>query len=125
MNDSLLLGIAGAMLPLPRGIWRRKLAGDARRLDKLLGFMSGDHHRVRNFAVRELARAGVPLQPSTIAARLALSLPRVLEILDDLQRHMFFIFRNPAGEVTWAYPVTVDQTPHRLTFSGSERINAA
>lgn len=125
MNDSMLVGLMSAMLPMPRGLWRRKLAGDARRLDKLLGFMSAEHHRVRNFAVLELARAGVALNPEVIAARLELPLAQVREILDDLQRHMLFIFRNLAGEVTWAYPVTVEETPHHLTLAGGERVNAA
>ena len=29
------------------------------------------------------------------------------------------------GAVTWAYPVTVDQTPHHLTFNTGEKIYAA
>ena len=38
---------------------------------------------------------------------------------------MTFLFRNPAGDVTWAYPVTVDQTPHQVTFSSGEKLYAA
>jgi hypothetical protein len=38
---------------------------------------------------------------------------------------MTFLFRNEQGSVTWAYPVTVDQTPHRVTFSSGEQVYAA
>ena len=38
---------------------------------------------------------------------------------------MTFLYRNERGEVTWAYPVTVAQTPHRLTFGSGEQVNAA
>jgi len=38
---------------------------------------------------------------------------------------MTFLFRNKEGEVVWAYPVTVDKTPHHLTFSTGEQLYAA
>jgi hypothetical protein len=49
----------------------------------------------------------------------------VVSILDDLEARMTFLFRGERGVVTWAYPVTVDQTPHRVTFGTGERIYAA
>ena len=49
----------------------------------------------------------------------------VTEILDDLERNLTYLYRNPEGMVAWAYPVTVDQTPHALTFSTGERLFAA
>jgi hypothetical protein len=50
---------------------------------------------------------------------------KVVHILNDLEKHMNFLFRNRQGEVTWAYPVTVEKTPHHLTFSTGEQIYAA
>ena len=120
MNDSLLLGLWRTMLPVPRAIWHKQVSGGAQ-----LDFMSEEHHRVRNFAVRELPRIGNPLSPAFIAQELDLPQPQVTEILDELEQHMTFLFRNERGEVTWAYPVTVDGTPHRLTFSTGEQIYAA
>ena len=90
-----------------------------------MSFMSSDHHAVRNFVVSELPRAGKALPPEYIAHRLGLPLEQVAQILDDLERHLVFLFRNPQGEVAWAYPVTVDPTPHRVTFSSGEKIYAA
>ena len=46
-------------------------------------------------------------------------------ILDDLEKRMTFLYRNPQGCVTWAYPVTVDRTPHRVEFSSGEKLYAA
>ena len=51
--------------------------------------------------------------------------PLIVAFLDDLEKHMTFLFRDEQGAVEWAYPVTVAQTPHRLTFSSGERVNAA
>lgn len=120
MDDSLPLGLWHRTLPVPRVIWHRLVRGDAH-----LGFMSEDHHRVRNFVVRRLPRVGTPLAPETIAQALNLSPSYVTEILDELEQHMTFLFRNEQGAVAWAYPVTTDHTPHQVTLSTGEEIYAA
>jgi hypothetical protein len=121
MGDSLRLGTGRFMVPITSFIWHRLIraaAGDAR---KSLRFMTDDHHRVRDFAVLELAHTGTPLSPSTIAARLDLDIDRVDKILTDLEKRMLFLYRSRGTDVTWAYPITVDETPHRATFSTGEQ----
>ncbi len=125
MDDNLLLGIGHCMVPVPRPIWRRQVAGTAQQADTRLGFMSPAHHLVRNFVVRELPRLGEPMSSEFIAQAVHLPGGQVHAILDELERHMTFIFRNAQGAVVWAYPVTAATTPHHLTFSTGERINAA
>ena len=120
MDDQLLLGLWRCVLPVPAQIWQRVVKGDAD-----LGFMSADHHRVRNLVVEALPREGRPLSPAWVSQKLSLTLPRTVEILDELERNMTFLFRNPASEVTWAYPVTVDKTPHHVLFSSGEQVYAA
>jgi len=43
----------------------------------------------------------------------------------DLQKNLFFLVRNDIGEISWAFPVTCDITPHRLSFSSGEGVFAA
>jgi hypothetical protein len=119
-DDSLLLGVWRYLVPIPRLVWQSQVRGDAD-----LGFMSEEHHLVRDFVVLEIPRIGEPLTPEFIAQELDLSHLQMVSILDDLEAHMTFLFRNEQGAVTWAYPVTVDETPHRVTFSSGEQINAA
>jgi hypothetical protein len=120
MDESVLLGRGRTMLPIPRQLWERHVQGGGR-----LGFMSADHHRVRNYAVRELPRIAAPLPPEMIAQALDLPLARVVEVLADLERRMTFLFRNDQGAAVWAYPVTVERTPHHITFDSGEQIYAA
>ncbi len=120
MKNKLLLGVSRYMLPLPRFVWQRRVRGDAN-----LDFMSVDHHRVRDFVVTEIPKAGKPLSPGYVAQALNLPADRLRIILDDLEKHMTFLFRNPQGEVEWAYPVTAACTPHHIAFSTGERIDAA
>ena len=120
MKDSLLLGLGRHMIPIPRMLWERMLKAKAGKARAGLAFMSEDHHRVRDFAVLELPRAGAPLAPETIAQALDLAVPRVVSILEELEAHLTFVFRRDHRLVTWAYPVTVDETPHHASFSTGE-----
>jgi hypothetical protein len=120
-DDSLLMGIWSYLIPIPGAIWKRQVEGGEADLD----FMSDDHHRIRDFVVLEVPRVGKPLTPEFIAQRLDLSLDQVVAISEDLEKHMTFLFRNEQGAVSWAYPVTVDETPHQVSFSTGEQIHAA
>ena len=95
-------------------------------MEDVLAFMTPRHHAVRNFVVRELpGNGGKPLGPAQIARSLRLDRKVVTGLLDDLEKHLFFLVRNSAGEVTWAFPVTCERTPHRLRFSTGEWIFGA
>ncbi len=119
-RSRLLLGFGRHMLPVPRLLWQPIVRAGARKSSAGLDFMTEDHHRVRDYAVLELPRAGAPLAAETIAQALDLDLDRVRSVLDELEAHLTFLFRNERGEVTWAYPVTVDATPHRAHLNTGE-----
>jgi hypothetical protein len=87
--------------------------------------MSEEHHQVRYFIVRELPRTGKPIQPEFISQSLELPLMRVYTILDELEKNLLFLVKNSQGAVSWAYPVTVEKTPHQLVFSTGERLYGA
>ena len=87
--------------------------------------MTPHHHAVRNFVVQELPRHGAPLSPALIARALRLDTKNVADLIEDLGKHLFFLVRNTRGEVSWAFPVTSDRTPHSLRFSTGERIFGA
>ena len=125
MGDALRLKLGRWMIPVPAAIWRRRVAREGRELTRLLCFMTPEHHRVRDFVVAELPRSGRPLAPEAIATALRLPVERVVGLLDELEKRKLFLFRNPEGEVAWAYPVAVDATPHHFAFESGERLNAA
>jgi len=125
MTEQLWTGMGRFMVPVPSFIWKRQVRRNARAIGKRLGFMSEEHHRVREFAVRELARAGEPMPPEHIADGLALPRGQVAGILDDLEKNLTFLCRNAAGAVEWAYPVTAHETPHQVTLNSGERLYSA
>jgi hypothetical protein len=114
------------MVGVPRALWRSEIAKSAQKTRaRVSSLVGGEHRRVQHFCVRELPRVGEPLRPQAIAADLGLPLERVRSLLDDLEAGMTFLYRNPAGAVHWAYPVTADETPHLVTFSTGEQVHAA
>ncbi len=125
MKNAVLMGWWRFMIDVPPFLLKKKLPEARKKFEAHRSFMSREHDAVHHFVVRELPRLGRPMPPETIADALGLPVWRVADILADLERHMTFLFRNKAGEVVWAYPVTVEKTPHRVTFDSGETIFAA
>jgi hypothetical protein len=125
MREPILVGQGRSMLTIPREKWEQGLSTVPHHFEDKLSFMSPEHHLIRYFVVRELPLRGEPLLPEYIAEQVNLPVTRVNTILDDLEQHLTFLFRNTQGMVVWAYPVTVDKTPHALTFSTGECVYAA
>ncbi len=125
MPDHILLGRGKDIVQAPEALWKQQLAAVPQHGHSRLSFMTEAHHRVRNLAVTELMRTGSPLDPETIASRLEMPPEQVADTLDELERKLFFLVRNAQGAVAWAYPVTVEPTPHRLTFNTGERLFGA
>lgn len=123
--DTILVGRGRDLVRIPRHTWEDELARAGPRIASRLDFMSGDHRAIRNHVVRELPRRAEAMPPAAISDALGIPLPRTLEVLDDLEAHLFFLVRNVNGDVAWAFPVTVESTGHRLLFSTGERLDAA
>ena len=113
------------MLPIPWWLFRRIVPLEVRKTKSKLGGLSDEKRRVHHFVVRELPRYGKPMPPEYISAELKMDLHRVVEILDDLEQRLIFLFRSGGREVVWAYPVTAEPTPHRIDFSSGEKFWAA
>jgi len=125
MKEKVLFSAGQMFTEIPRETWEQHVEQAPEDISKSLSFMTNAHHLIRNFVVRELPRIGKPLSPELISAELNQPLSKTVEILDELEKNLFFLVRNEHGEVTWSFPVTADKTPHRMTFSTGERLNAA
>jgi hypothetical protein len=125
MEENILATAGNQLTEIPRQIWEQHEGQTLQDISKMLGFMTEAHHLIRYFVVRELPRIGKPMPPELISDELNIPLSRTIEILDDLEKNLFFLVRNEQGEISWAFPVTAEKTPHQLTFSTGERLNAA
>ena len=125
MDKKVLLGRDQQIVEIPQSMWEQHLAQIPLHSQDRLNFMTNAHHQVRNFVVRELVDSQKPIEPEVISENLKLPFQRVNFILEELERKLFFLVRNERGAVVWAYPVTVESTPHRLIFSSGERLYGA
>jgi hypothetical protein len=125
MADTVLMGRGDTITNIPRSDWELELSSAPESISQRLEFMSREHHLVRNFVVRELPRLGRPISLSDISHALHLTRNRAKSIVEDLEKNLFFLVRGNGAEVSWAFPVTVEETGHHLVFSTGERLDAA
>lgn len=125
MEGKILLGRDRQIVELPQSLWEQHLAQIPQHIQTRLNFMSDAHHRIRYFVVKELVNMQKPIKPEIISEKLKMPLDQVNFILEELERKLFFLVRNEQGAVAWAYPVTVETTPHRLIFSSGECLYGA
>jgi hypothetical protein len=125
MKDTILVGAGREIHSVPDRAFVKSIKDIPARMATRLAFMTRDHHKVRDFVVRELPSQGRPLSPAQIAQGTGLPLQKVSAIVAQLEQNLFFLVRDRQGNVSWAFPVTTYQTPHRLRFSTGERIFGA
>jgi hypothetical protein len=125
MDEMILLGRDQEMIAVPQVTWKQHLAQIPQHSQSRLDFMTESHHQIRYFVVKELTNQQKPIEPELISERLNLPLRLVNTVLEELERKLFFLVRNERGSVAWAYPVTVEITPHKITFSSGEQLYAA
>ena len=125
MGNARFVRLGRAGLRVPRPLWQRIVAGEARRSAGGIGWMTPEHHRVRDFAVTEIVRTGEPLSPAQIAAGTGLGDDRVAGLTGELERGKTFLYRSDGINVDWAYPAAAAATPHRVTFDSGETLYAA
>jgi hypothetical protein len=125
MKNKLMLGLWRYIIKVPPSLWQKQIDKGKRKFEKEHGSLSEEYRQIHHFVVRELPYTGMPLSPELISNRLGLPINSVKTALDYLEKRMTFLYRNKNGEVVWAYPITVDKTPHRITFDTGEQLYAA
>ena len=123
-RNAVLIGSSREFQRIPEAEFMRHLRHLPSYSSNRLAFMTKRHMRVREYVVREMYE-GQPLTSERIGKALGLPESTVTGLLEDLERNLFFLVRGEDGAVTWAFPVTTERTPHRLTFSTGERLYGA
>jgi len=125
MGGKVRMGLWRHMFPLPGALFEMGVEKGRKKIIPELASMTKGHQVVHHFIVRQLPSHGIPMVPAFVAEAVDLPLGQVAAILQELEEHMTVLFRNDEGAVVWAYPVTVEEMPHSLTFSSGQKIYAA
>ncbi len=125
MQNTLMTGLGRFIINVPPFLWEKQIYKAKEKHENEFGYLSKEHRLVHHFVVRELPLQGKPLSPEFIAEKLGLAVDQVNILLDNLEKRKTFLYRNGDKNVVWAYPVTVEKTPHRITFDSGEKLYAA
>lgn len=125
MKNKVMMGLWRYVVNVPEGLWKKQMGSAVRRFDRKLGKMPEDVRKVHRFAARTLPGHGRPLSAGAIARGLGMAEADVVSCLEYLETQMTYLYRSRGREVTWVYPVTVDETPHKVFFSTGETLYAA
>jgi hypothetical protein len=115
------IGRGPAMELVPESDWWSALQGHLPAARRRFDALPPLERAVRRAAVILLARTGRPVPPRAIAAEVGAPLAEVVGALAELERRLFFLVRDGACEVSWAFPLSAVATPHPLTFPSGER----
>jgi len=125
MKNKLMIGLWRYMINIPPVLWKKQIAKTKTKFKKENGSISAEYRSLHHFVVKELQNVGKPLTAEHISKALHVPFDRVNDTLADLEKRLTFLHGNSKGDVTWAYPLTVDKTPHHVTFNSGEQLYAA
>lgn len=125
MSKTVLLGRDQKIIEIPETAWKQDLEQVPQHIQPRLSFMTDVQHQIRYFVVKQMAKIQKPIPPEFISDELKIGLEHVKSILEELERNLFFLVKNEHGEVVWAYPITVETTPHKIKFKSGERLFGA
>ncbi len=87
--------------------------------------MSEEERQVHYFVVKKMAVAKEPITAELVSEELGIEVNRVEEIIDKLEGMKTFLYRSDSKGITWAYPLSLDNTGHEISASTGERFFAA
>lgn len=125
IKGSVKVGLWKITIPIPSFLINKVVDAGIKKVKKRVQQFSAEKRALHHFVVRELPRKGEALSLEFISEQLGMPLNRTARLVDELERDKTFLYRLNSDRINWAYPVSVDDTPHRVLFSTGEQINAA
>ena len=119
------IGIWRFMIPLPEAVLKRDIGKVAEAICRKTADVSEEERRLHRFVVMTVTDTKEPVTPEHIAHKLDMSLDRVKDVVEKLEEMKVFFYRYNSIGINWAYPVTAEDTVHKVAFTTGEQCNAA
>ena len=125
MKRKMFMGIGSFMIPVPQFVSTKGLekgvCGAKAKAEKL----SEEERKVHHFIVEKMAVAKQPITAEIVGEELGIQVDRVERIIDKLEDLKTFLYRSDGKGINWAYPLSLENTGHKMAASTGERFFAA
>lgn len=125
VDDNVLIGLKDDLVTIPFSDVKSEMKKGLKKAEDRVKLFSEEKRKIHHFIVKNLPILREPISPDLISQELQIPLNSVIKIVTELEEGKTFIYRNNSENINWAYPVTVDTTPHKIYFSTGEQVNAA
>ena len=125
LKRRMLMGIGRFMIPIPRVIASKGLEKGASGARAKTDLLSPEERKIHYFIVDRMAETKTPLTAEQVGKELDLPVDRVEAIIDKLEELKTYLYRSDGKGIDWAYPLSLEDTGHRMTDSTGERFFAA
>ena len=124
-DRKMYMGIGKFMVPIPLAISNRGLQKGVSGAEIKAQCLSEEERRVHHFVVRKMASVEEPIKAELVAEETGLPVDEVEKVIDKLESLKTFLYRSDGRGIDWAYPLSLDDTGHRMTVTTGESFNAA
>ena len=124
-DRKMYMGIGKFMLPIPLAISNSGLKKGVSGAEIKAQRLSEEERRIHHFVVRKMASVDESIKAELVAEETCLSVDEVERAIDKLESLKTFLYRSDGRGIDWAYPLTLDDTGHRMTINTGESFNAA
>ena len=125
LKKKAFMGIWRFMIPLPQAIIKKDISTMANAICRKTADVSDEERKVHYFVVTTMTDTSEPVSSEYIAEKLDMPLDRVRDIVDKLEEMKVFFYKYNSQGINWAYPVTAEDSGHKMTFSAGAQVNAA
>ncbi len=119
------IGIERFMIPVPQVISSRGLKRGVSGAKAKADSLSEEERKIHYFIVRKMAVAGEPITTELVSEELGMPVNMVEKTIDKLEGMKTFLYRSDRKGIDWAYPLSLNNTGHRMTVSTGEEFFAA
>ncbi len=125
LKRRMIMGIGKFMVPIPRVIASKGLEKGISGAREKADLLSPEERTIHHFIVSRMTKIKTPLTAEQVGKELNLPFDRVEATIDKLEELKTFLYRSEGKGINWAYPLSLEDTGHKITDSTGERFFAA
>ena len=125
LKRKMYMGIGKFMIPIPLAISNSGLKKGVSRAEAKAQLLTEEERRIHHFVVRKMASVEEPIRAELVADEIGLPVGEVENAIDKLEVLKTFLYRSDGRAIDWAYPLSLDETGHKMKVGTGEQFNAA